>query len=49
MRMVAARIARCFASKRWAWWSGSRSRHFYKPQPLRSLDEIAADIVAAEK
>jgi type I restriction enzyme M protein len=27
----------------------SFTRHFYKPQPLRSLDEIAADIVAAEK
>jgi type I restriction enzyme M protein len=27
----------------------SFTRHFYKPQPLRSLDEIAADIVAVEK
>jgi type I restriction enzyme M protein len=27
----------------------SFTRHFYKPQPLRSLDEIAADIVATEK
>ena len=27
----------------------SFTRHFYKPQPLRSLDEIAADILAAEK
>jgi type I restriction enzyme M protein len=24
-------------------------RHFYKPQPLRSLDEISADILAIEK
>ena len=27
----------------------SFTRHFYMPQPLRSLDEIAADIVAVEK
>jgi type I restriction enzyme M protein len=27
----------------------SFSRHFYKPQPLRTLDEIATDIVAVEK
>jgi len=27
----------------------SFTRHFYKPQPLRSLDEIAADILAIEK
>jgi len=27
----------------------SFTRHFYKPQPLRSLDEIRADIVALEK
>ena len=27
----------------------SFTRHFYKPQPLRSLEEIRADIVAAEK
>lgn len=27
----------------------SFTRHFYKPQPLRTLAEIAADIVAAEK
>jgi type I restriction enzyme M protein len=27
----------------------SFTRHFYKPQPLRTLDEIAADIVAVEK
>jgi len=27
----------------------SFTRHFYKPQPLRSLDEIAGDIIAAEK
>ena len=27
----------------------SFTRHFYKPQPLRSLDEIAADIFAIEK
>jgi type I restriction enzyme M protein len=27
----------------------SFTRHFYKPQPLRSLEEIAADIVAIEK
>jgi type I restriction enzyme M protein len=26
----------------------SFTRHFYKPKPLRSLDEIAADIVATE-
>jgi len=26
----------------------SFTRHFYKPQPLRSLDEIAADILAIE-
>ena len=24
------------------------NRHFYKPQPMRSLDEIAADILALE-
>ena len=24
-------------------------RHFYKPQPLRTLEEIAADILAIEK
>ena len=27
----------------------SFTRHFYKPQQLRTLDEIAADIVATEK
>jgi len=27
----------------------SFTRHFYKPQPLRSLDEIRADIVGLEK
>lgn len=27
----------------------SFTRHFYKPQPLRSLEEIAADILAIEK
>jgi type I restriction enzyme M protein len=27
----------------------SFTRHFYKPQPLRTLDEIAADIVAIER
>ena len=27
----------------------SFTRHFYKPQPLRSLDEIRADILATEK
>ena len=27
----------------------SFTRHFYKPQPLRSLDEIRADILAVEK
>jgi type I restriction enzyme M protein len=27
----------------------SFTRHFYKPQPLRSLEEIRADIAAAEK
>lgn len=27
----------------------SFTRHFYKPVPLRSLEEIAADIVAVEK
>lgn len=27
----------------------SFTRHFYKPQPLRSLDEIRADIIALEK
>ena len=25
------------------------TRHFYKPQPLRTLDEISADILALEK
>ena len=25
------------------------NRHFYKPQPMRSLDEIRADIIAIEK
>lgn len=27
----------------------SFTRHFYKPQPLRSLDEIRKDILAVEK
>ena len=27
----------------------SFTRHFYKPQPMRTLDEIRADILAAEK
>jgi type I restriction enzyme M protein len=27
----------------------SFTRHFYKPQPLRTLDEIAADILAVER
>lgn len=27
----------------------SFTRHFYKPQPLRKLEEIAADIRAIEK
>jgi hypothetical protein len=27
----------------------SFTRHFYKPQPLRSLEEISADILALEK
>src|SRR5436853_7747255 len=27
----------------------SFTRHFYKPQPLRTLDEIRVDIVALEK
>ena len=27
----------------------SFTRHFYKPQPLRTLDEIRADIVIVEK
>ena len=27
----------------------SFTRYFYKPQPLRSLEEIGADIVALEK
>ena len=27
----------------------SFTRYFYKPQPLRSLEEIRADIVALEK
>lgn len=27
----------------------SFTRHFYKPQPLRTLDAIAADILALEK
>ncbi len=27
----------------------SFTRHFYKPQPLRTLEEISADILAAEK
>ena len=27
----------------------SFTRHFYKPQPLRSLDEIRADILALER
>jgi type I restriction enzyme M protein len=27
----------------------SFTRHFYKPQPLRTLDQIRADIVALEK
>ena len=27
----------------------SFTRHFYKPQPLRTLEEISADILALEK
>ena len=27
----------------------SFTRHFYKPQPLRSLEEIRADILALER
>jgi type I restriction enzyme M protein len=27
----------------------SFTRHFYKPQPLRTLEEISADILAIEK
>jgi type I restriction enzyme M protein len=27
----------------------SFTRHFYKPQPLRTLAEISADILAIEK
>jgi type I restriction enzyme M protein len=27
----------------------SFTRHFYKPQPLRTLDEIRADILTLEK
>jgi type I restriction enzyme M protein len=27
----------------------SFTRHFYKPQPLRTLEEIRADIIAAEQ
>jgi len=27
----------------------SFTRHFYKPQPLRTLDQISADILAIEK
>ena len=27
----------------------SFTRHFYKPQPLRTLDEIRADILAEEE
>ncbi len=27
----------------------SFTRHFYKPQPLRTLEEISADIVVIEK
>jgi type I restriction enzyme M protein len=27
----------------------SFTRHFYKPQPLRTLDEISADILAVEQ
>ena len=27
----------------------SFTRHFYKPQPLRTLDEIRADILAIEE
>ena len=27
----------------------SFTRHFYKPKPLRTLEEISADILAVEK
>ena len=27
----------------------SFTRHFYKPQPLRTLEEISADILAVER
>ena len=29
--------------------AASFTRHFYKPQPLRILEEISADILAIEK
>ena len=31
------------------WYEVSFTRHFYKPQPLRTLEEISADILAIEK
>ena len=30
-------------------WTDSFKRRFYKPQPLRTLEEISADILAIEK
>src|SRR6266568_140045 len=38
-----------FLFKQRAAYEISFTRYFYKPQPLRSLDEISADIVAVEK
>ena len=30
-------------------WTDRFARHFYKPQPLRALEKISADILAIEK
>ncbi len=30
-------------------WTDSFTRHFYKLQPLRTLEQISADILAIEK
>ena len=56
--MRASCAARCCLTRRTAWYDPasvrtgyevSFTRYFYKPQPLRSLAEIRADILALEQ
>ena len=37
------------ARQREGWLRDQLTRHFYKPQPLRPLTEIRADILALER